>query len=138
MKGRKDFFFEGSVPMEKIKLAEKKIGLRFANDYIEYVMQYGTISCNGHELTGISCDAYLDVVYVTENQWNKNIYVEHLLYVIEETHIDGIAIWQSSTGEIYQTAPNMKPVKICDSLVEYINLLELSRNVQSENTQNLK
>ena len=122
MKERQDFYFEGNVPLEKIKKAEKNLGLRFAKDYTEYVMQYGTISCNGHELTGISCDANLDVYYVTEKQWNKNLYAEHFLYVIEETHIDGIVIWQSFTGEVYQSFPNTEPEKICDSLREYISM----------------
>ena len=120
MKERQDFYFEGIVPIEKIKMAEEKLCIRFANDYTEYLAQYGTISCNGHELTGISCDKYLDVVYVTEKQWNKNRFAKHLLYVIEETHIDGIVIWQSSSGEIYQSDPGAEPIKICNSFYEYI------------------
>jgi len=120
LKARPDFYFEGTVPLEAIKKAENQLGLRFAEDYKEYVMQYGTISCNGHELTGISCDTYLDVVYATENQWAKSIYVKHTLYVIEETHIDGIVIWQDKSGAVYQSEPNCKPVHICNSLAEYL------------------
>ena len=41
-------------------------------------------------------------------------------YVIEETNIDGIVIWQSSTGEIFQSNMEGKIKKICDSLIEYI------------------
>lgn len=122
MKEREDFYFEGIVPMKKIQMAEDKLGLRFADDYKEYVAHYGTVSCSGHELTGISCDIYLDVVYVTEKQWNNNLSVEHFLYVIEETHIDGIVIWQSTEGAIYQTSPNAEPTKICNSLAEYISI----------------
>lgn len=121
LKERQDFFFEGTVSKKKIETAEQKLGLQFAGDYTEYVERYGTISCNGHELTGISCDAYLDVVYVTEKQWEKNICVEHSLYVVEETHIDGIVIWQSTSGEIFQTSPDLEPIKICNSLAEYIS-----------------
>ena len=122
LKYRHDFYFEGNVSLDKIKMAEDKLGLQFADDYKEYVAHYGTISCSGRELTGISCDEYLDVVAVTEKQWSKNLFVEHLLYVIEETHIDGIVILQSQTGEIHQTYSNTKPKKICDSLSEYISL----------------
>ena len=122
LKDRQDFYFEDTVSMEKIKMAEEKLGLQFADDYKEYVTHYGTISWNGHELTGISCDINLDVVAVTEKQWNRNLLVEHILYVIEEAHIDGIVIWQSNTGEIFQTSPNTKPKKISDSLTEYISL----------------
>ena len=61
VKEMQNIYSEGSVPMEKVKSAEDKLGLQFADDYKEYVAHFGTISCNGHELTGISCDTNLDV-----------------------------------------------------------------------------
>lgn len=42
-------------------------------------------------------------------------------YVIEQLNINGIVIWQSETGKIFQKAPNMKPLKTGTSLAEYIN-----------------
>ena len=48
------------------------------------------------------------------NKLNEN------LYVIELLNIDGIVIWQSSDGEVYQTYPNSNPEKIANSLSEYI------------------
>ena len=38
-----------------------------------------------------------------------------------EANIDGIVIWQSTTGEVYQTLPGHSGVKIADSLREYIS-----------------
>ncbi len=41
------------------------------------------------------------------------------LYVIEQTHIDDIVIWQSEAGEIYQTVGGLKPEKIADGIIDY-------------------
>lgn len=37
------------------------------------------------------------------------------------THLGTIVFWQSSDGKVYCTQPGRAPVKICDSLVDYIN-----------------
>jgi hypothetical protein len=42
------------------------------------------------------------------------------LYVIEELGIDGITIWQSGTGEIYQSVSGEVPYVIYKSFLEYI------------------
>jgi len=44
------------------------------------------------------------------------------MYVIEELGVDGIAIWQNSKGEIFQTIPRkeVKPEKIYDTFLEYL------------------
>ena len=39
---------------------------------------------------------------------------------IEQLNIDNIVIWQSSSGEIYQTQSLNKPIKIYDSLYDYL------------------
>ena len=107
---------------QEIAMAEKKLCLKFAKDYREYLRVYGSITFYGHELTGI-CDAqYKNVVYATlqERECDSSIPVNW--YVIERTNIDGIVIWQSTKGAVYQTSPNTKSKKISNSLTEYINL----------------
>jgi hypothetical protein len=58
---------------------------------------------------------------VTKQEWELNPNVPHTLYVVENTGVDGIIIWQSSSGEIYMTSPNLQPKQIAKSLNEYIN-----------------
>ncbi len=53
-----------------------------------------------------------------EREYTENIPSDW--YVIEQLNIDAIVIWQSSSGEIYQTSPNTEPEKICESLADYI------------------
>ena len=98
--------------------------LRFADDYKEYLHQFGAVSCGGHELTGFSEDANLDVVKVTGKNLESNPNVKMPLYVIEETHIDGIVIWQSQSGEVFKAEYKDTPVKIFESFTEYVSTFE--------------
>jgi len=102
--------------------AEKALGLNFTKEYKDYVKHFGTIVYYGHELTGLNTVKYKNVVYLTLKEKNNFDIIADDWYVIEQLHIDGIVIWQSSTGEIYQTAPGSKPEKICNTLAEYIQL----------------
>lgn len=101
--------------------AEKKLGLRFALDYRQYLKKYGFAIVNGHELTGLSNVSCMNVVEVTEIERSKNYLNEKMMgcYVIENLNIDDVMIWQSSSGEIYQVTPE-SIYKIYDSLSEYI------------------
>lgn len=119
MRCKPEFYAEKGVSVIQIEQAEKALGLKFAFDFKECLREFGAVSFCGHELTGFSADPNLDVVMVTQKNWIKNK-VEKNLYVIEEVHIDGIVIWQSSNGVIYETAPGLMPRKIANSLSEYI------------------
>lgn len=104
---------------EEIKNAEQQLGIEFAPDYKCYLKEIGLACFDGHELTGICKSARLDVVDVTVNQ--RNVFPEaSSWYVIEEANVDGIVIWQNTSGELYCTIPGGKPKKICNSLKEYV------------------
>ena len=124
LKNKRDFYSEKSATAEQIENAEKSLGLKFAEDFKEYVQQFGSVSCGGHELTGFSADAGLDVVRVTIDNRKRNPSVKKSFYVIEETHVDGIVIWQSESGDIYKAEYKDKPQKIYGSLAEYVASFE--------------
>lgn len=46
------------------------------------------------------------------------------LYVVEETHIDGIVIWQSESGEVFKAEYKDTPVKKFESFTEYVSTFE--------------
>ena len=50
----------------------------------------------------------------------ENPLIPHNLYVIEDTGIDTIVVWQNEKGQIFQSAVGLEPVKICDSLIEFL------------------
>lgn len=123
-KRKRHFYCETSATAEAIERAEKTLGLTFAEDYKEYLFHFGSVSCGGHELTGISKDKNLDVTAVTLKNLQQNPYIDIPLYVIEETHMDGIVIWQSPSGEVFQSGYQQAPVKTYASLMEYISTFE--------------
>ncbi len=120
----KDGVIHGKETNEnEIKQAELELGLRFADDYRNYIKQFGCVVIGSREITGISSQKNYSVVSTTKAQRNYNKNIPENSYVIEQLNIDGIIIWQSSNGEVFQTSPNTAPMKIADSLVEYIQSL---------------
>ena len=120
----KDGVIHGKETNEnEIKQAESELGLRFADDYRNYIKQFGCMVIGSREITGISSQENYNVVSITKAQRNYNKNLPENSYVIEQLNIDGIIIWQSSNGEVFQTSPNTAPMKIADSLVEYIQSL---------------
>ena len=110
------------VSMEQIADAEKALTLRFADDYREYLRSFGIASAGGHELTGICNSKRLNVVDVTLAERSISPGIPQNWYVLEEANIDGIVIWQNSTGEIFQTQPGREAVKLADSICDYLDL----------------
>ena len=114
--------FSGSAASEKeIAAAEKELGLVFASDYREYLSSYGVAAYDGHELTGITQSPRLNVVEVTRQESVLLDPIPKGLYVIERTGIEEIIVWQSESGEIYYSSPNVPLTKMCGSLAEYIS-----------------
>lgn len=120
IKNMPDFYSEKDVSSSEIEKAENVLGLRFAHDFRECLNEYGAVSLGCHDFTGFSADANLDIVYVTEKCRHKNE-VSDDLYVIEESNIDGIVVWQDANGVVYKTTPCSNPEKIADSFLDYIS-----------------
>ena len=100
--------------------AEKELGTSFASDYREYLENIGVACFESRELMGLTKIARLDVVIVTKEQRMLNQRIPRDWYVIEETHLDGIVIWQSPSGGIYQAVADAPARKIYDSLMSYV------------------
>ncbi len=111
--------FSGATIVE-IQNAEKSINTIFATDYKEIVLEFGAISVYGHELTGVCEVARLNVVEITNKERENNQNVSDQFYVIEQSHIDGIVIWQNHEGGVYKTTKGGNLVKIFNSLKEYL------------------
>ena len=117
-----DVRFIKCVSSKNINEAQHNLGLKFSIDYYSYIKRFGIASVNAHELTGICKSKRLNVVDVTKA--NRELFndIPDDWYVIEEAHIDGIVIWQSTDGKIYQTMPGREPIMIAESLAEYISM----------------
>lgn len=111
------------APATQIEIsdAEIQLCLRFADEYRTYLAEFGAVLADGVELTGIAKSKRRHVVSVTKQEWEINPNVPHNMYVIENVAIDGIVIWQDSNGWIYQSTTNNVPIKIAETLVEYLS-----------------
>ena len=107
---------------EEIIAAEKSLGLKFAEDYKEYLLTFGNIAYEGHELTGICKSKRLNVVDVTKKLRERIGVVPKTLYVIEETNYDGIVFWQNSKGIVYKSLGLSKPKKAYNSLEHFMSI----------------
>lgn len=103
-----------------IEVAEKELGLKFAPDYKLYLRKFGLVAFDGRELTGLGAANHVNVVTVTKNLRENSCEIPTDFYVIEETGIDGLTIFQNSEGHIYQSFFNGKPERIYNSLYEYL------------------
>ncbi len=101
--------------------AELQLRVRFAGEYKEYLAAFGAIMADGIELTGIAKSEHRNVVSLTQKERELNPKVPNTMYVVENTCVDGIMIWQDTEGVVYQTTPNTQPVKVASSLYEYIS-----------------
>ena len=110
-------------PATSIQIADAELQLRisFANEYKEYLAAFGAIMADGIELTGIAKSEHRNVVAQTQSEWKLNTKIPHNMYVIENTHVDGIIIWQDTNGLIYQSSPSSDAKQIAGSLAEYIS-----------------
>mgnify|MGYP002515871553 CR=1 FL=1 len=115
----------GMLPLKpanevQISDAELQLRVRFADEYREYLKAFGSIIADGIELTGIAKSEYRNVVSLTKKERELNSKIPNSLYVIENTCVDGIIIWQDKAGIVYQSSPGSEPEKIASSLYEYI------------------
>lgn len=115
-----DLRFTRPASREQIIVAEKDLGVTFAEDYIKYVEKFGAISARGIEITGVTTHERMNVVSVTNRERSLNSRIPSNMYVIENNAIDGIITLQDETGKIYTIAPYANPKLVFDSLTEYV------------------
>ena len=96
-------FISAKAPTaQKVTQAEKALGVTFAADYRDYVAALGVASYEGHELTGVCPFPRLSVVLVTQQERAANPAIPSAWYVLEQTNIDDLVIWQDASGAVYQ------------------------------------
>lgn len=100
--------------------AENRLGIRFNDEYRNYLMEYGAVSFGGHEFMGLGGDGYLDVVQETINERTNNSIFPKNCYIIENIGIDGIMMLQDEDGAIYEFS-DAGIKKTFDSFNAYIN-----------------
>lgn len=120
LKSMPDYIGSNGRREEEIAKAENVLGVSFAEDYRTYLKEIGLACYDGHEFTGLAKSDRLDVVSVTKQQRERVGEAASSWYVVEETGIDCIVIWQAPTGEVFQTDSGAAQHKLCSTLSEFI------------------
>lgn len=114
-------FISAKAPTaQEVTQAEQSLGVTFAADYRDYVAALGVASYEGHELTGVCPFPRLSVVSVTQQERTANPAIPSAWYVLEQTNIDDLVIWQGASGAVYQAMPGRAPEKISTTMAAYI------------------
>lgn len=111
--------YSGGITQTEVVEAQKSIGISFAEDYTNYLLNFGQMQASGIELSGISDKVLTSVVKMTLEERERKSIPDNT-YVIEELDIDGIIYVQDTQGIIYEISPGAKPNKVADSLIQYI------------------
>ncbi len=115
-----DFYSLTGATDVEIEEAQWALGTCFAKDYQSYTKKYGAISFDGHEFTGICSSDRLNVVSVTRYERDRNMSIPKEFYVLEQTNIDGIVVWQDSSGRVYESHPSGKLITVGETLLDYV------------------
>ena len=118
---QKSDLLEGKGLDEKtISAAEKKLGLKFASEYKEYLEVLSIAAYGGHELTGLTKSERTNVVSVTRKMKERYSNIPVDWYVVEDANIDNIVIWQDEKGNVYKTLQGGNAICIASSLAEFV------------------
>ena len=116
----------GRASEEQIIRAEKRLNLKFSEEYKEYVKEFGAISFFGNEWSGLNIDGYFNVVNITEDERVLNESFPKKHFVVENIGVDSIFIISNEDGKIYSIQYD-KIEFLCNSLSEYLDIC-LKRN----------
>lgn len=107
--------------------AQNELGLKFPEEYIDYVKAFGAISFYGTEWTGLNVEGYLNVVEATkqEKEWNDAFPED--CFVIENQGIDGMLTVVNEEGSVFAVQYGNKTF-LCDSLSDYLDLCIARKN----------
>ena len=110
----------GGVNLSQVVAAEQELGLTFAEDYKEYILEFGAASFSGHELTGMCDSERLSVISTTEKARAFFSGIPNELYVIEDLYFDHVLVVQDSSGAVYYYGPEDEKKKVANSLKDYL------------------
>jgi len=109
--------------VEQVMEAERQLGLRFSDEYRNYVLDYGAFSFGSQEFTGLNVDSYINVTDVTLQERGLRDEFPADCYVLQQLGIDGLITLQHQSGTVYQMDESGASSKIADSFSGYLATL---------------
>ncbi|WP_051688824.1 SMI1/KNR4 family protein [Butyrivibrio sp. AE2032] len=105
---------------EQISEAEKELGLKFPQEFIDYVKEFGCVDFSAHEFTGLNIEGRLNTVTATKKEISVNPSFPKDCFVFEDLGIEAVLIIVNESGEVFRIQyENIE--KISDSIFDYIS-----------------
>lgn len=120
LRQKSDLLKGKGIDVKKISEAEEELGLKFAEEYKEYLEVMSIAAYGGHELTGLTKSERTNVVSVTRKMKERYSNIPVDWYVVEDANIDDIVIWQDENGNVYKTLQGSNAICIASSLAEFV------------------
>lgn len=114
----------GECSEAEIQDAEEKLGMRFPQEYRNFLKQYKAGVLNGCEIMGINTMKYLDTVANTLfSRMNDDKFPQDC-FVLENIGVEGALTISNSAGQIFTYCAGNKQL-LCHSLSEFFDYLEM-------------
>ena len=97
--------FSGPVSQGLIIQSQSSLGVKFAEEYLTLLRNFGNMFYNRNEVLGLTTDHIDDCYSYTVEAREEDPTIPQNLYVISSAGIDGILFLQDSEGNVYQHAP---------------------------------
>lgn len=112
--------FLGKVDLNDINEAQKSLNIKFSNELIEYISNFGAICYKANEINGLGTDSYLNIVKSTLKARTIIKEFPSQCLVLEDTGIHDVKILIDDQNHIFEwQAGNYK--KIYESLYDFFN-----------------
>ena len=109
----------GGVDKTVIETAEIELGIKFSDEFIEYLNVYGTVELNSSELFGLGIKGYRNIVRATNKERSLSENFPKNCVVIYNLGINSVLILLCEDGCVYEYTPrSMK--KIYDTFNKWI------------------
>ena len=122
-----DLEYTSSSTLEQIRKAENILGMKFPEEYSDYLIVYGSISFNNISWTGLNTINELNVVDKTLKERSENSAFPKKFFVLEDLHKNNKKIIVNEEGQVYIIQGNQMD-KLYNSLEEYLEFC-LYRNL---------
>ena len=110
----------GGVNKDVVISAEAELGVKFSDDFVEYLVNYGTVELNGNKLFGLGVNGYRNIVRATNKEKSLSENFPQNFVVIYNLGINSVLILLGNDGCVYEYTPqSMK--KIFDNFNQWIS-----------------
>ncbi|MCM1141853.1 MAG: SMI1/KNR4 family protein [Muribaculum sp.] len=113
----------GPVSQGLIIKSESNLGVKFSNEYVLFLQNFGNMMYRHVEILGLNTNHIDDCVSYTVEAREEDESIPSDMYVIANAGIDGVLILQNTEGDVFSHYPFSECIKKASSLENFIRSL---------------